>query len=240
VRLRLVLVRPLYAGNVGAVLRVAANFSVPEVVLVRPGYPPEDPDLVRMAMGAERLVEVREEDDLAAAVAEEPLVIGTTSGRSRDPRGIVTPEEARETAMVSGVGRVALVLGSERGGLKLDELRRCHLLCSVPANREFPVLNLAQAAAIMVAFLQRGSFAAPPATDPMDQAAEAQELEAAFRHVEAILLESGFLDPANPPRVMDQLRRWLGRTIPTHREVAILRGIASHIAYIWRRAGSGG
>ena len=101
--MRVVLVRPRYAGNVGAAVRVAANFSVPEVVLVEPTCPlDDDPEFVRMAMGAEKLVAIASLPTLADAVADRQLVIGTTSTRNRDPRAIHTPAEAGQKMRAAG------------------------------------------------------------------------------------------------------------------------------------------
>jgi TrmH family RNA methyltransferase len=239
VRLRVVLVRPRYAGNVGAAVRVAANFSVGGVALVEPACPLDDePEFVRMAMGAERLVAISSSPTLAEAVADCQLVIATTSTRNRDPRAIHTPSEARQKVREAGADAVALVFGPERGGLTREELRACHLTLGVPTNPAFPVLNLAQAVGIVLAVLSEdGSGAAPP-SDPMDQPATHEEFSAAIVHLEEVLLSSGYLDPHNPARVTDQFRRWLGRTAPTRRELALLHALAAHVTYLLNRSKS--
>jgi TrmH family RNA methyltransferase len=232
-----VLVRPRYPGNVGAAVRVAANFSVSEVTLVEPACPlDEEPEFVRMAMGAEKLVTVTAALTLAEAVADRQLVIATTSTRNRDARAIHTPAEARKKVQDAGGESVALVFGPERGGLSREELRACHLTLGVPTNPAFPVLNLAQAVGIVLALLAEDgtSPASPP--DPMDQPATHEELSAAIAHLEETLLASGYLDPHNPARVTDQFRRWFGRTVPTRRELALLHALAAHLTYLLNRS----
>ncbi|OYV89124.1 MAG: hypothetical protein B7Z68_12400, partial [Acidobacteria bacterium 21-70-11] len=121
VRFRIVLVRPRYGGNVGSAVRVAANFGVGEVVLVDPGCVLEDdPEYVRMAMGGDRLLALGTAATLAEAVAGSQVAVATTSMRSRDTRAILTPAEAAQRLAESGAEEVALVFGSERGGLSLD------------------------------------------------------------------------------------------------------------------------
>ncbi len=235
-KFRVVLVRPRYAGNVGAAARVAANFGVHELVLVDPVCSlDDDPDFVRMAMGALALVEPATAASLADAVADAEVAIATTSARRRDPRALRTPAEVAASLASSGVERVALVFGSERGGLSRDELRICHTTLAVPTDPAFPVLNLAQAVAIVLAFLAGGGRALPAPPDPMDGPADHAEFRAAAAHLEEVLLTSGFLDPHNPARVGDQLRRWLGRTVPSRRELALLHALAAHLAYLQRR-----
>jgi TrmH family RNA methyltransferase len=233
---RIVLVRPLYAGNVGSVVRVAGNFAVPEVIVVEPSFEMEDIELLRMAMGGLQRVRLAFAPTLAEAVQDSDLVIATTSGRDRDRRGIHTLAEARERIVASGAQTVACVFGSERGGLSRDEARHCHLRLTVPTDPEFPVLNLAQAAAIVVASLGAVSATPTPAAEPLDQPAPLGELEGAMSHLEEVLLTTSYLDPHNPGRVADQWRRWLGRTVPTRREVALLHALAAHIAYLRDRS----
>ena len=234
---RVVLVRPRYAGNVGAAVRAAANFSVSDVTLVEPACDlDDDPEFVRMAMGAERLVTISSSPTLPEAVADRQLVIATTSTRKRDPRAIHTPAEARRKVRDAGAEAVALVFGPERGGLSREELRACHMMLAVPTNPEFPVLNLAQAVGIVLALLaEEGSSPAPP-PDQMDQPATHAELSAAIAHLEETLLASGYLDPQNPARVTDQFRRWFGRTVPTRRELALLHALAAHLTYLLNRS----
>jgi TrmH family RNA methyltransferase len=233
--MRVVLVRPRYAGNLGAVLRVAANFGVSRVALVAPSVWMDDPAMGQMAMGADRLVEMSEHETLAAALDGVEVAVATTSARTRDPRAILAPAEVRARLAAAGVRRTAIVFGSERGGLDRRELRACQLSTAVPTRAEFPVLNLAQAVAIVLALLTDGRFPLRSATDERDAPAPGTELAEALAQLEATLLATGFLDPVNPARVMDQLRRLFGRALPTHREVAIVRGLAAHLDYMGGR-----
>jgi len=220
------------------VVRVAGNFAVPEVAVVEPSFEMEDTELLRMAMGGLKRVKLSFAQSLPEAVADADLVIATTSGRDRDRRAIHTLPEARRRIETSGAQAVTCVFGSERGGLSRDEARHCHLWLTVPTCPDFPVLNLAQATAIVVASLCEGSSAPVLPADPMDQAAPLGELESAMDHLQEVLLSTSYLDPHNPGRVADQWRRWFGRTVPTRREVALLHALAAHVAYLRDRSTS--
>jgi tRNA (cytidine32/uridine32-2'-O)-methyltransferase len=237
VRIRVVLVRPRYAGNVGGAVRAAANFGASEVVLVEPECALEDdPEFVRMAMGGDKLVGLSSVPTLAAAVADVQAAVATTSTRNRDRRALHTPAEARERLRVSGASAAALVFGPERGGLSRDELRLCHFSLAVPTNPAFPVLNLAQAVGVVLALLDASGFDLRAPVRPMDGPAPHEEFRAALDHLEDVLLASGYLDPQNPSRVTDQFRRWLGRTVPTSRELALLHALAAHVTYLLQRS----
>jgi tRNA (cytidine32/uridine32-2'-O)-methyltransferase len=235
VLVRPVLVRPRHDGNVGGVVRVAANFAVPEVVVVAPSCDLEGNDFRRMTMGAEARVALRKVATLEEAVADADVVVGTTSGRDRDSRYLATPEEISARLAEGGASSVAVVFGSERGGLTQQELRRSHMLMTIPADPDFPTLNLVQAVAITLAALRRNEFTPPRRDDPLDEPASTAEFDTAVAHLERALIESSFLEKTNPGRVTRQVRNLLGRAVPSRREVAIVRGLASHIDWLWRR-----
>ncbi len=234
VETQVVLVRPHYAGNVGAAARAAANFGVRRLLLVAPRCSLEEPEFVKMAMGGRERVEVRAVASLEEAVAGAHLAVATTSGRARDPRPLHRPDQLRDLLARAAVPSLALVFGPERGGLSTQELRACPLRLSVPTHPDFPVLNLAQAVAVVLALL--AAPAPPPRPrSPLDLPAPVGEFTAAVAHLGAALLATGFLDPVNPERTLDQVRRLLARATPTARELAILRGIASHVLYLGSR-----
>lgn len=233
--MRIVLVRPRYAGNIGSAVRLAGNFAVPELVLVAPECDLDDPEFIRMAMGGQDLVRVTASGSLAEAVQGSHLVLATTSSRSRDQRRVLTLPEARALLAERPQRRVAVVFGPERGGLSADELRTCHARVTVPTSPALPVLNLAQAVAIVVAGLHEGTIERSVPGAVTDRAAPWEDLSAAIAHLQEALLASGVLDPQNPARVMDQVRRWLGRTVPTRREVALLHALAAHVEYLVSR-----
>ena len=235
-QLTVVLVRSRYAGNVGSAVRVAANLGVSRLVLVAPSCSMEDIEYMRMSTGCETLVDVQTVGTLPEAVADADAVVATTSSRNRDPRGLLTPAQVRTRLAGAGAGRVAAVFGPERSGLSHEELRCCTLLLTVPTNPAAPVLNLAQAVGIVTAALLQDRFHAPELPAGMDSPATAGELDAALGQLRHVLLDTGFLDAANPERVMDQMRRWAGRSVPTKRELAILRALAAHMVYLSGRS----
>ena len=123
---------------------------------------------------------------------------------------------------------VALVFGRERTGLTNEELGRCNLLVSIPANPDYSSLNLAAAVQVLCYELMLARAAAPAAADAPDTPlATADEMERLYEHLEAAALETGFLDPAKPKHLMRRLRRLFNRAQPDQNEVNILRGLLS-------------
>jgi len=229
------LVRPRYAGNVGAVLRATANFGGTKVVLVAPECDLGSQELLRMAMGAQERVSIETAPTLPEALARFPVAVGFTSLRERDPRGVVSVWELPATLAAVPLP-AALVFGPERGGLSRQELACCSHLATIPTDPAFSVMNLAQAVAVALAALRRDAFEVQTPRLEEDLPASREEVEKALAHLQEVLLASKFLDPHNPRRVFDQLRRVVGRGLPSGREVKILHALAAHIAFLSRRA----
>lgn len=229
-----VLVRPRYAGNVGAALRATANFGGRRLVLVDPNCDLKDSELIRMAMGAEKLVEIIAFPSLKEALASFSLAVGFTSLRERDPRGVVSLWELSTLALE--LVPTAFVFGAERGGLSRQELAACSHLATIPTDPEFSVMNLAQAVAVALAVANRGAFKPPAPRCAEDFPATREEVDKALTHLQEVLLASKFLDPNNPRRVFDQIRRVVGRGLPSAREVKILHALAAHVAFLATKA----
>jgi len=152
---RFVLVHPRTPENLGAAARALKNFGQAEWTWVRPPWNPDDTRARTLAVGAEDvLASARLASTLEEAVADCSWVVGT-SGRARLRPSPLDPDAfAAEAARRPG--RVALVFGDERTGLRRDELARCHALTRISSDARQPSLNLAQAVCIYAYALSRG------------------------------------------------------------------------------------
>src|SRR5215212_2596197 len=172
-RCRVVLVRPHYAGNLGAAARVMRNFGPRELVLVDPVADPRSMDAVMMATkGLDILTSARIVPTLAEAVADCTFVLATSGEVGGNVRKGFwgTPAEA-VPALLGALdhGPAAVVFGPEPHGLTLDEIAACHGMTFVPADDTYPSLNLAQAVAVVLYELRKQWLVRDPKpadTDP--------------------------------------------------------------------------
>ena len=135
----LVLEEPRHAGNLGAVVRVAAAAGLAGVVSVGV-LDPWGPTVVRAAAGLHFAVDVVHAPDLAAL--DVLLAGGTRPLVALDPDG--SPLDDVELPVDA-----AVVLGTERDGLS-DGLRaRAALRLAIPMQDGVSSLNLATAAAVL-------------------------------------------------------------------------------------------
>jgi TrmH family RNA methyltransferase len=226
-----ILVEPSLPGNLGAAMRVAANFGVPNLELVRPGVEPDHPDTVGWACGADRRLRIRRWDSFPDAAARYRTVVASASGRGRCNQPLVSPGEAATELAQRGLDDAALVFGNETSGLRRSDLDRCDFAVRIPTASDFPVLNLTQAVAILLAYL---SLEIEPPEAVGDPPATQGSVEGLMAHLEESLLAIGFLDPLSPQRMLRKLRRLFGRAGITENEVAILRGISRQMHWAAR------
>ena len=219
--LRIVLVEPKEAGNVGATARVMKNFGFRELWIVGQ-HPPLQPLAGWWASGADDVVtSARFVPTLHAAIADTQLAIATTSARGRTTPVDLSPSELSETFAALGESEtLALVFGREDSGLAREELMLCQRTAGIPTDREFPTMNLAQAVGVFCYALS-GPAKAGPHTERPNTAI----LERLHERAESLLLEIGFLQANNPDRIYDDVRAIAGRADLDAREVTILLGI---------------
>ncbi|MBE0616645.1 MAG: TrmJ/YjtD family RNA methyltransferase [Proteobacteria bacterium] len=239
-RFCVVLVEPLYGGNLGSVARVMANFGLSRLALVNPAPGAlEDPGLAPMARTAVDLArEAPVLGSLEEALADVELALGFTTrlGRRRRDGLDLRPAMAR-VAREAPSARVAAVFGREDKGLTNAELERCHWLVRIASHRNLPSLNLAQAVGVFCYEAAQSLGATTGLTAP--KPATVGELEGLYDHAERVLLQIGFIEEASPARMMNEVRRILSRRLPEPRDVRILRGVLAKVELALERAREG-
>jgi tRNA/rRNA methyltransferase len=202
VPVRLVLLRPRNADNLGAIARAMKNFGLTDWVVVSPNPRLlEVPGLNRLAVKSGELLEtVRRVETLDAALEGCTWVVGTTMRRIEGKQRL-SPSEVATEAQARG-GTLALVFGDERSGMTNEDLARCHALSFIPASEAQPSLNLAQAAVVYAWEL----FSAQPSnTPPPPAAADDAAIQGLRADLSTALLSVGFLQNTERSGVDDLL-----------------------------------
>ncbi|MBU0763180.1 MAG: RNA methyltransferase [Candidatus Altiarchaeota archaeon] len=149
-RFSIVLVEPRYDGNIGSVARVMKNFGFNKLVLVRP--PKIGSEARKNSMHA---MEILGKSDVyksfGEAIEDFDFVVGTTAKVAGDGNKLRTPVYVEELSVALDTkGKIALVFGREDYGLLNEELELCDMLVTIPANYEYPTLNLAHSVGIVL------------------------------------------------------------------------------------------
>lgn len=236
-RLRFVLVETSHPGNIGAAARAMKTMGFSELVLVRPRFADalRQDDAIAFASGALDVLENAKVVDTLAQALDGVQYAAALSSRLREySPPVVSPREFAAVVAPRADLQAALVFGSERYGLSNDSVMQCQALVNIPANPVYSSLNLAQAVQLLAYECRVASDSGP--ADPSDsrigfqgELASAEQVEGMYVHLERALVELGFLDAANPKKLMPRLRRLFSRTGLETEEVNILRGIAGHV-----------
>ncbi len=229
-RVRIVLVRTSHPGNIGAAARAMLTMGLTRLVLVAPKRFPDAEATARASGATAVLAAVRVVDTLDEALAGAALTVGL-SARPREFAGRVLPVRAamREAAVQAGRDPVALVFGTEMSGLTNEEIARCALVATIPANPAYGSLNLAAAVQVAAYELRVAAGADAVWSAPAFERASQDDIEGLYEHAQRTLTELRFLNPAMPRRLMPRLRRLFARAALEREEVNILRGILARV-----------
>src|SRR5271154_7034198 len=227
-----VLFRPQSPGNIGAAARAIKNMGFDDLRLVAPGTL-KSREAVGMAVHADDvLAHATIYPELADALADCSIAVGTTSRRGGyRSRAVPLRAAAVELEALAGANKIALVFGREDRGLTNRELKLCHRLVTIPTAPEYPSLNLAQAVMVVAYELMMAATATV-------QAARAPEFVAAsisdpmLERLAEALVSIGFIPDDNPEHIMLAIREIFGRSGLTAREVEILNGMARQMRWV--------
>jgi tRNA/rRNA methyltransferase len=223
-------VEPQSPGNIGMVCRAMGNFGIEELRLVNP-CPHLHPEARKFAVGAAPLLgSARIFPNLAAAVADLEISIAATrrQGKLRG-RLLSVTEIALPAGELSAEGKMGLVFGREDSGLTTGEVALCTHAAVIPTDPGCGSLNLAQAVLIFLYELSRGGVPVPGSPD--QQSPAQGEMEELYGQMEEVLSRIAFLNPARPEGAMHALRRIHQRAALDRRELALLRGVWTQLAW---------
>jgi TrmH family RNA methyltransferase len=226
-------------GNVGTIARAMKNFGVADLYLVDP--PAIEPDGEAYGFAGHAREDVLPN---AREVTFETLVanfhtVGCTAITNEDDRHHVRYPFVRPRELADELAGVdaptCIVFGRERVGLDNEELARLDRVCSVPASADYPVMNLGQAATVVLYELRALTLAE---TQQPDRIVRAPERDVEGLHDQfAGLIEAAGLPEEKRPKTRRMFRRLLGRAHPTRREASVLRGVFRR-AEQWARRGA--
>lgn len=230
-KIRIVLSHTSHPGNIGAAARAMKTMGLERLYLVNPKSFPDPTADARAAGAVDVLQNAQVCATLDEALAGTVLAVAVTA-RRRDLSHEMLPARQAASRMLelSSQGEVALLFGTEMSGLCNADLDRCQLLATIPANPEFSSLNLGSAVQLLAYELRMASLeeAAAPLAKTFE-AASFEDVERFYQHLEQTIIDTGFLDPANPGRLMQRVRRLFARARMEKEEVSILRGILTSV-----------
>ena len=145
----IVLVRPQLPENIGMVARVMNNFSLKDLILVKPRENWLNDKSVNAAKKANNIIKnAKVYNNLDNALKKFTYVISTTN-RRRYLNKKSTNDFKKITSVIKTSQKVAILFGPENSGLSNEDLRLSNLIFSINTNNRSNSLNLSHAVTIV-------------------------------------------------------------------------------------------
>ena len=236
-RLRFVLVEPYHPGNIGSVARAMKTMGFTRLIVVNPhevnfanheealAFASNAHDVLAAAQTVNKIEDALEGSNFAAALSSRP--------RAYTPP-VLTARALAENHAVDPKLEMALILGSERYGLPNEVIEKCNALISIPANPDYPSLNLAQSVQVLAYECRQAILGDKLNETEVGRGGERAKviaIDGMINHLEEALTAIGYLDTHSPKKLFPRLRRLFSRAELEEEEVNILRGIARQM--IW-------
>ncbi len=245
------LVETSNGGNIGAAARAMKTMGLSKLALVNPCEFRTYECYSRASGAFELLDDALVCETLEEAVADCSMVIGTSARLRSLSWPQIEPHDFTQVFHDAPEGtRIAVVFGRERSGLSNAELSLCSSLVVIPSVADFSSLNVSAAVQVLAYEVRRAVLASEASTKaltadeatkkaatikPGELPASHRELENMYEHLQATLIETGYLDPQNPRMMMPRFRRLFNRSALNRSEVQLLRGVLASLDKMSRR-----
>ena len=230
--IRVVMINTFHPGNIGAAARALKNMGLSQLYLVDPKEFPHPEAESRAAGATDLLSEAIVVNTLEEAIQDCSLVIGT-SARSRSfPWPMLDARSCADKAVAEAAqAPVAIVFGRERMGLHNEELMQCNFHLAIPADPDYPVLNVSAAIQIVCYELWQAQQQTQISTETTSAAEypSSDDMKHFYGHLEQSLRDVNFIVPQHEGKVMTKLTRFFNRARPEKVELNMLRGVLSAV-----------
>ncbi|MFC1742173.1 RNA methyltransferase [Nanoarchaeota archaeon] len=236
--IRVVLLEPETAGNVGAIARVMKNFDFHDLVLVNPHCDHLSPDARNRAKHSQEILQNAEVSEFFI-VDDYDYLVATTAKTGTDyniPRSPLSPADlALKLKGIDPKKKIGLVIGREGHGMFNEEIEKCDFVVTIPSAPEYSTLNISHAVAVMLYELHKvfadktiSSHITPIGKSEKDQ------ISAMFKEI-----FDGFSWETPDKRVTQEKlwKRLVGKAMLTKREAYGMMGFLRKIIWVQGRKG---
>ena len=228
--IRVVLVEPSHPANVGLAARALKTMGLGRLDLVAPRAELGEAAMAAAAHADDLLRGAVLHADLDGALAGATLVVGLSARPRRLGAPVLDCRQAAALLAAEAAHQpVAVLLGRERTGLTNTELQRCHYAARIPANPDYPVLNLAAAVQILAYELRLAAGTGGVAPAPERVPADDSRVQAFLALLRRLAGRSGFLYRHNPEMLMSRLQGLFQRARPDVAELNALHGLLASL-----------
>ncbi|MPX16210.1 RNA methyltransferase [Moraxella catarrhalis] len=176
-RIRIVMVGTTLPANIGSAARALHTMGLDDLVVVNPRLPIDDSSYANAAGAGILLDKACITKDIKHAIGDCTLIFAASARSRQMPRPVLTPSMAAQVALkqlsqtvskntlatsldhmnqsaddlVNTLPKIAILFGREDRGLTNEELSLADYHIQIPANLNYPVLNVASAIQVITA-----------------------------------------------------------------------------------------
>ena len=228
-QVKIILIETSNSGNIGSVLRAMKTMGFKNLCLVNPKKFPSDEAKALAANAKDMIDDVVLVDTLDKALSDIDFVVGTSSRIRKvpwpnEPLNTVAPQINK---IIESTTNVGILFGREDRGLTNDELQRCNLHMHIPANEEYPVLNLAMAVQVVCyqIYIDSLSKKSLVKNDNWDvPKAKSNHVKRLIEHFITVAEKLEVFNKGNPRQIGARIKRMFTRIGLDEMEVNFLRG----------------
>ena len=229
--INIVLVETSHPGNIGSVARAMKTMGLSKLSLVNPKDFPSGDANALSGNARDVLDSATIYSSLEEAIKQSTFVYATSARNRSINWPTVNPEKAADqiTEQVAADKEISIIFGREDRGLTNEELQLANFHLEIPANPEYPVLNIAMSVQIVTYELFKYRNNADDREWRDYPEINSEDLQRLINHFVETSIELDLIDPKNPSQIIARIKRMFSRLQPDSMEGNYLRGFLTAI-----------
>ncbi|MFL2730792.1 MAG: RNA methyltransferase [SAR86 cluster bacterium] len=229
--INIVLIETSHPGNIGSVARAMKTMGLKNLLLINPRKFPSGDANALSGNAIDILEKAKVYKNLKDAIKDSTFVYATSARVRTIQWPTKNAQDAAEEIVkqVSANKKISIIFGREDRGLTNEELQIANTHIEIPANPEYPVLNIAMSAQIISYEILKASIDTT-ARDWHDYPeVDSENLQMLIDHFIETATDIDVINPDNPKKIISRIKRMFTRLHPDEMETSFLRGFLSSI-----------
>lgn len=229
--INIVLIETSHPGNIGSVARAMKTMGLKNLLLINPRKFPSGDANALSGNAIDILEKAKVYKNLKEAIKDSTFVYATSARVRTIQWPTKNAQDAAEEIVkqVSANKKISIIFGREDRGLTNEELQIANTHIEIPANPEYPVLNIAMSAQIISYEILKASIDTT-ARDWHDYPeVDSENLQMLIDHFIETATDIDVINPDNPKKIISRIKRMFTRLHPDEMETSFLRGFLSGI-----------
>ena len=229
--INIVLIETSHPGNIGSVARAMKTMGLKNLLLINPRKFPSGDANALSGNAIDILEKAKVYKNLKDAIKDSTFVYATSARVRTIQWPTKNAQDAAEEIVkqVSANKKISIIFGREDRGLTNEELQIANTHIEIPANPEYPVLNIAMSAQIICYEILKASIDTT-ARDWHDYPeVDSENLQMLIDHFIETATDIDVINLDNPKKIISRIKLMFTRLHPDEMETSFLRGFLSGI-----------